>query len=381
MFRVKEGGNSMFSNRVVAAGLGATFALFGGTAFADSIDPTSFSADLEVGESVTITKTVTVEEGGPSDALIDVFFSIDTSGSMGSAIANAKTAAGDIFTALGGFGDVAGGVGVYSEGASLANTPPGATINLDITTSSADVISAINAVTLGNPDGGGDFPERGQDAVAQISDNASWRPGSNRFIISLGDASWKNDVVSDADAIAALTDANVTLVGLRFSNFNIADSDSDDTNFAQSVEDLGGTVFAGGTSPADIVAAITAGITAGFSEYNSVTVDDLGEGLPEIDVSTVCLSADIGACNGAAAEGNYDRSVERTFEFEVTFTRLATGETSFFTYGLVDGGIVARESDRFGGDGGTPVIPLPAAGWLLLGGLGGLVAMKKKRAA
>ena len=57
-------------------------------------------------------------------------------------------------------------------------------------------------------------------------DDVSWRPGSNRFIIALGDASWKNDLTSDADAIAALTDNNANLIGLRFSDYDFSDPDS-----------------------------------------------------------------------------------------------------------------------------------------------------------
>ncbi|MDL0429731.1 PEP-CTERM sorting domain-containing protein [Marinobacter sp. TBZ242] len=334
--------------------------------FADTISPESFSADLAVGESETIRKTVVIEAAGPGGALIDVHFLIDTSGSMGGAITGAKSAAADILTGLAGFGDLATGVGVFSEGASLTNSVPGNVINQDLTTDTTTAASAIDDVTLGNPDGGGDFPERGQDATALAAENVSWRPGSNRFIIALGDASWKNDLVSDADAIAALEDNDVNLIGLRFSSFSGSDPDSDDTTFTQSVEDLGGTVFDTGTDPDDIVAAILAGITGSFSEYSEVTVDDLGGGLPEIGVETTCVSADIGSCSGAIASGDFDRSIDRTFEFDVTFTRLAAGDKAFDTFALVDGGIVAREADRFGGD----AVDVPEPGTLSLIGLG-----------
>jgi len=350
--------------------------------FTDTIDPETFSADLAVGESETVRKTVVVEAAGPGGALIDVHFLIDTSGSMGGAITGAKAAAADILTGLAGFGDLAAGVGVFSEAASSTNPAPGNVINQDLTTDTTTASNAINAVTLGNPDGGGDFPERGQDAVAQASDNVSWRPGSNRFIIALGDASWKNDITTDAAAIAALDDNNVNLIGLRFSNFSASDGDSDDTTFTQSVEDLGGTVFSTGTDPGDIVDAILAGITGSFATYSEVTVDDLDGGLPFIDVSTVCVSADsAGSCSGAIASGDFDRTVDRTFEFDVTFTRVGEGDAAFDTFALVDGGIVATEADRFGGDGTVPVSEPGTISLLGLGLLGlGMIRRRRQRA-
>ena len=57
--------------------------LFASTAIADSISPDSFETTLEVGDSVTITKTVTITEERPTSALVDVKFISDTTGSMG----------------------------------------------------------------------------------------------------------------------------------------------------------------------------------------------------------------------------------------------------------------------------------------------------------
>lgn len=338
----------------------AAMGMFGGAAVADTISPISYSDTLAMGESVTISKTVVVEATGPTDALLDVMFIVDTTGSMGAAIANAKTAANSIITGLGGFGDVQTGAGFY-------NDPGFDGVRSDLTSTAATTIATIN--TFG-ASGGGDFPERGHEAIKDAADNASWRPGSNRFIVVLGDASFKDSPVSPAAAKAALDAEGIDLIGLNFAR-------PGDTRFSNDITALGGDVFAGGTSPSDIVDAILDGVSAGFDEYTKVTVDDLGAGLPEIDVSVVCTGADTGACVGDTAEGMYDRSVDRTFTFDVTFKRVGAGDKAFLTHALVDGGIVASERDRF--KDGTAVVPLPAAGFLMIFGLGSLAVMSRRR--
>ncbi len=376
----------------------ATSALiFGaGGALADSISPLTYSAELAVGDSVTISKTVVVEASGPTGALIDIHFLFDTSGSMGGVISGAKAAAADIFSSLADFGDVAASVGVYSEAARLPTAPagstaPGLVINQDVTTDTATSIAAINAVTLNIPDGGGDGPENGVNGIELAAENLSWRPGSTRFMFVFGDIGFKTSACGEAggtsgltcdafdnqdglpistaaNALAALSADGVKLFGLDYSFGG---------SFNSAIETLGGTAFASTTTPGDIVDDITAGITAGFATYSDVTVSDLGAGLPEIGVSVVCTGADIGACSGATATGAYDRTVDRTFTFDVTFERLAAGDSVFSTHALVDGGIVASERDSFT----VSAVPLPAAGLMMLGALAGLGAMARRRKA
>ena len=350
----------------------AALGFFAGGALADSISPDSFTANLAVGESVTISKTVTISAGGPTDALIDAYFLIDTSGSMGGVINAAKAAAGDIFSTISAdFGaGVAGGVGVFSEGAALPSViaPPGSVINQDVTTNTGNVIDAINNVTLNVPDGGGDFPESANTAIELVAENASWRPGSNRFIFAFSDASSKGS--PDADVVAALAAEGIKLVSLDFGG----------GFFTTDMTELGAITFSSSATPDSIVDDVTAGIIEGFGEYSAVTVGDLGGGDPLIDVSTVCTGADTGACVGDSAMGEYDRSVDRTFTFDVTFTRNADGTSVFDTFALVDGGIVATEADRFPGDDVAPV-PLPAAGWMLMAGIGGMGVLRRRRKA
>lgn len=369
----------IISKRILAA-LAVSASMGAVPAFADTISPETFSADLGLNESVTIEKTVVIEAAGPTDAVIDVHFLIDTSGSMGSQVNAAKAAASSLFSSLeDDFGDVAASVGVFSELATLTGSTANgrAIIGGGLTTDNTTFTANVNSVALGVPDGGGDFPESGFTGIALAGDNLAWRPGSNRFMFVFTDASGKGDL---AGAAATLAANDITLVALAY-NGGVSYVTNGGFGGQGYGSALGATVYTSSTSVDAIIADVTAGISAGFAEYGSVTVGDLGLGLPlGISVTTVCKTADIGSCVGASAIGDYDREVDRTFTFDVTFERVAGGDAEFFTNALVDGGIVAREFDSFK-DGGTPVVPLPAGLPLLLTAFGAFALARRRRAA
>lgn len=344
------------------------------TSMADSIDPSSYSATLAVGESTTIRKTVTVEESITS-GILDVMFLIDTSGSMGGEIAAAKTAAGAVLTGLAGFGNLAAGVGYYDEPGPGPGFPPAIVSDLS-TTADATIFSGI---TLGMGGGGGDFPEEGIRSVTELADGASWRPGSTRFIVALGDATFKeSDGFTLAGAQTALDDKNITFLGIDYGFMTRDDFGGIDPTVL--ADATGGSIIsASGLNIDDLVADITAGITAAFAEYTEVTVDDLGAGLPGVGVAVTCVSADTGTCAGDTATGMYDRSVARTFEFDVTFTGAEEGTHVFDTLALVDGGVVATEADRIiVGDGTVPSVPEPGTLALMSLGLFGIGFMRRR---
>lgn len=334
-----------------AAALGACTLAFAPVAYADTISPTSFAASLGVGDSVTVRKTVVVQKAGPTDAVVDIMFVFDTTGSMGSAIAGAKSAATGVLNDLQTtYGNVHSGVVQYDD--------PGRTMLNNLTGTIATTQASINSLYACYGDCGGDWPEVGFGGIKLAADSGSWRAGSNRFVLVFGDAPFKSGPGASDNLLgtqASLTGSNIKLYALDYGSIN---SYSDITN-------LGGTVLPGGSSADAVANAIKAAVSAGFASYGSVTVDDLDLGLPEIAVSTVCVSADIGTCSGADAIGKFDRTVDRTFEFDVTFTRVAAGTAAFDTYALVDRGIVAREADRFTDGGGT----VPTPGSLALAGL------------
>lgn len=349
--------------RASAAAVGALGILASGAVYADSIAPTSFSASLGVGESVTITKTVTVTKELPTAALIDVMFVFDTTGSMGSAITGAKTMADGLLTSLKSFGSVASGVAFY-------NDPGAGTVKAPVDTVDATTVAAITGLGAG---GGGDFAELGYDGISAAVAGGGWRAGSNRFIVALGDAGFKAGAADELSTGLALSGISADLIGIDFcAVVGVCGGVPPFTpSFSSSITGLGGSVYASSATPADIAAAITAGITASFATYSKVTVDDLGGGLPEIAVSTVCTGADSGACVGADAIGSYDRSVDRVFTFDYTFTRVAAGDKDFDTFALVDDKIVAREHDSF-------KTPEPATLVLMGMGLLGLGAARRR---
>jgi hypothetical protein len=335
-------------------------------AIADTIDPATYADTLGIGESVTIRKTVTITTESPTTAPLDVMFVFDVTGSMGPYIATAKAAANDILAGLAGFGSLRSGTGWYADPTSDGNASA-------LTANDATTVASINgygACTVGGVYSsslcGGDFPESGFAGISGAADNADWAPGSNRFIIAFGDASFKTPP-TQAATIASLAAADAELIGISFGS-----------SFTNDITALGGTAYNGYGLDADaLVATILASIGTAFDTYSTVTVDDLGAGMPGVDVSTVCVSADSGACVGADAVGSYDRSVERTFAYDVTFTALAEGVHSFDTCALADGGIVACEKDTI--TVGESAVPEPGVLALLSLGLIGMGATRKRR--
>ncbi|MBL1274648.1 MAG: PEP-CTERM sorting domain-containing protein [Ectothiorhodospiraceae bacterium] len=305
------------------------------SAVADSIDPVMYSDRLSLGESVTIRKTVIINSDRPTGALLDVMFIFDVTGSMRDEIDIAKMAADDILTGLSGFGSLRSGTGWYSD-------PLFDGVHVDLnggntsTTSGIDDMWDTGSCVVAGADAGcgGDFPEKGYAAISEAASSASWAPGSNRFIIAFGDASFKMPP-TEAATIAALGASGAELIGISYNS-----------GFTSDIEDLGGTAYSGvGLDTGALVTLILDSVGSSFDSYDAVTVSDLGGGMPGVGVSTMCVSADIGLCAGADALGMYDRSIDRTFEFDVTFTGLEDGEHHFPTYALVDGGIVATERD------------------------------------
>jgi hypothetical protein len=362
--------NSVFqSMRATASGGAAGIVmLFAGAAMADSISPTSFSASIGVGGSATVHKTVTVS-AGTATTQADILFLSDTTGSMGSTIASVAAGAADIMTGTASaLGNVAWGVADYKDNSPCCSPGDGYTYKLGqaITTNQAAVQTALNAWSAG---GGGDTPEEGLYALTQTTDaSTGWRAGSQKIVVIFGDATAHDP--SGVDPLVTLTTTKLALIaaGVKVIAFDVGCMDCGTGQMAGATgvpAATGGSYNVGlGSDPAQTV--IDA-ITAAFATYSSVCLDT--------------SSTPVGLTPSSAPPcvvGSFDRSVEHTFDFDLTFTGDAPGDYVFPTFATVDGGIVATEEDHITVAGAVPE-PFTLAMFGL--GLAGLGFARRRRAA
>ncbi len=330
------------------------------SALADSISPDSFGATLGVGESVTIHKEVTVDAGTPTSSKVDVYFMADTTGSMGSYLNAIKSSASAILSSTAGLGDVAFAVGEYKDFNMWDDYAY--RLNTAMTTTEATAQAGINAWSA---NGGADWPEAPLYALSSAADSAAtgWRAGSERILVWFGDAPGHDPSggATQASTIAALSAKNISVQAI---DVGTASDGMDSTGQATAIANgTSGNVYTGIDS-SSIVDTITAAITTAVSTYSTV---DLGiSGAP----------AGVTVTSTSGHSGSYDRSISRTFGFDVTFTGVTPGDYSFGIDALVDGGIVATESDHII----VTTADAPEPGTMLLLGIGiaGLGAMRRR---
>jgi hypothetical protein len=344
--------------------LGAAALFVPGVALADSIDPSTFSTTLSVGESTTLSKTVTVDDAPPVDAPVDVFFLADVTGSMGGAIDDVQDSASAIVSAVSGLGDVQFGVGEYRD---IFDSAPANPYNLrqDITADTTAVETAINGWFAS---GGGDRLEGQLPALKEAAETTSWRDDSTRILVWFGDQPGHDprDGVGEADAIAALQAENIEVQALGVDSFG-APNRLDESGQATDITDATGGEFRDGIATDDVADTIEEAITSAIETYSRVGLD-----LSAVPTGVTVTSAP------AEITGDFDRSVSRTFDFDVTFTGDAAGVYDFPIFATVDGGRVATEDDSIT----VTDVPEPGTLMLLTGGLAsvGLYARRRRRA-
>jgi len=290
--------------------------------FADAITPGSYTTSLDQGENITIRKTVTISQAPPTSAKVDVFFLTDATGSMGSLINSVKSSATQIFTNTASLGDVSFGVGEYRDIYDSFTYR----LNTDITNDLDAVQSGINQW---NASGGDDWPEANLYALEQVAKETSWRDASTRILVWFGDAPGHDprSGSTEASAIEALQSDKIVVEALNI-------RDLDEYGQATRVAEATGGDLWNGAVTSNIVEVIGDAIEQVFQNYNTVSLEAVGNE-PGVGVSIAPVEY----------TGTYDRSEERTFDFDVTFTGIEEGTHSFSINALVDGGIVATESD------------------------------------
>jgi len=306
-------------------------------ALADSVVPSTYSTSLDAGKSVTITKTVTISAGSPTSATVDVFFLADTTGSMGGTLASVQAGAASILSGLAGLGDMAYGVGEYRDvGDEFVYR-----LNQDITKDDTAVQTAINTWVAA---GGGDWEEGQLYALYQVANTVSWRPGSTRIIIWFGDAPGHDPSgptgVTEAQAIAALVAQTIKVMALDVGSLNYYVQ-------AQRIADATKGKYYSGINPTQIVNDIKNAIITSFQTYTTVS----------LGTSTVPAGLTVNVAPPSYT-GEYDRSIDRLFTFNVTFTAVSPGSYGFTIPVLVDGGTMATEVDNIQ-VGGLLSFPLP----------------------
>ena len=194
-------------------------------ASAGSLTPATFSANLGIGDMVTVSKTVTTDL---MPTTLDVFFLSDTTGSMGSVIDKVKASANDLLTqilaaypntqfAVGNYkGDPCESAGGIPPNCYAGSDPYNYQLQQAITNNTSLVTNAINAWAA---DGGGDAPEANFYALQQLAASSAtgWRPEAAKYAIWFGDYPSHEETTTINEAITALKARGVTVLAFNSS--------------------------------------------------------------------------------------------------------------------------------------------------------------------
>ncbi|MFI7576944.1 VWA domain-containing protein [Micromonospora sp. NPDC049497] len=166
---------------VVAAATAMVTALAVPAAAAPGVSPAVVDRDADPGTSIPVSKVVSTPPIPPKP---DVVLLVDTTGSMGGAIANVRTNLQQVIT------DVrAAQPSAQFAVASYRDTGDGAElfrVRQNLTGDAVALQAAVDGLAAG---GGGDTPEAWVNALVEVSEGAvAYRSGSSRIVVLVGDA-------------------------------------------------------------------------------------------------------------------------------------------------------------------------------------------------
>ena len=254
---------------------------------ADGVSPATVTASLKPGESVKVTKTVTTPKILPKP---DIYFLADTTGSMSPVLANVRTNATSILSAVdAGASDPRYGAGQYKDFQSQQSDPFAFRNDASIPAADDNGGAATAAINSWVASGGGDLPEANLYALHKLISAAGFRATSSRIVVWFGDAPGHDPVCpAISGEAAAVTEASVTaeLVAAKVKVLAVSATTGpvnglDDDPKAGAVDYTAKCGAAGGTAgqatriatatggkafknvpPADVSAAILAGLTS-----------------------------------------------------------------------------------------------------------------------
>jgi hypothetical protein len=174
------------------------------------VSPPTVTLNLPPGGSTTIAKTVSTPAIPPNP---DIVFLVDTTTSMGAVIANVQANAPTILSDIQSAQPSAEfAVAEYKD----QDDPDPFTVLQDMTGNANAVQTGLNNLTPLSG-GGSDAPEDGINGLYHASTGAiSFRPGSARVVIWIGDSSSHDPSVGHTEAAAtnALINAGIEVIGL-----------------------------------------------------------------------------------------------------------------------------------------------------------------------
>src|SRR6056297_2110812 len=228
--------------------------------------------------------------------------------------------------------------------------------------------------------------------VSGSVDSAEYNTQVQGYVNAFNDSAVQDAIIDKSDGRVGAIAVNVVQFAssaVEAIGFTILDADTDASNFASALSSMARSGSVGGLT--DIADGITGGVnsitgwlaTAGNSATRRV-IDVSGDGSDNSGASPFTAGANFcgsgGVINGVAILTD-DDALDTYYENNVVcgggFVLAASG---FDTFG--DAIKTKLRAEISGEDPTDPAyIPLPAAGWLLIGGIGGLVALRRKKAA